>query len=398
MRSRYVIKLLCVLAQCGIASKRAEMLLHTSDTNRKAMIKQMEEKGWIKKGEAEYHYYYYFPKEGTYVWRKKKEKRHALYHVEARYSEYKDCFKSDVKEMAKRSALRLQSQNENTQKRALRQSEILAMMLEANVGFSALNESRLKAEYGGEEKPFYVEARELKEKMTATENGRIGFSGLGSRAYGSMVARGEVYTIYDIENHDFMRFTPSYEQSYKALEQRAFGVEVVNKRIFFCNSYDKLEKILFKSITPITEMRKKVEERGKERLLGSNQYRESFLIAKSHEGQKIVELLAATTQDDWMEYLNLSNKKQETAYPIFCSGWEKCGNTYIYSYNFLTQDLEGLYEFLIQVDALNRFSHGNIIDRYVIHCFSEVGEVLEKMDTHCKIVVHDVEDAYIALL
>lgn len=370
-----VIKILC---QNGEISKKAVQLMSESDTNKSLQIKDMLEKSIIRKGEITYSYW-----DGQKQ-RKKTETRYTLYHINQHQKEYAHILYNGTLEIAKKNLRSVQTKNEGKHKRALRQSEIYTIMSECKI---QILKNPLLPEYK-QERYCYHDSREMKEYMRRSGETQYDIHIIEkSRAYGTLYADDQIFTIFDAGDKEYIELNTIAERSYhqQSLIQLR-SKEKIARRIIYIEDCDKMHGFLERRATKIKDGKVKYTT-----FLEDTYYEETLLIPKNKSGIQLTYLVSEKESKKELDrYLNLKKPKQIS---VDCDGivLSEQGEVTQYILNFLYPDIAKLKRFSL---AAKISESQEKKEKYVVHCYEEYGNAIRRIMPNATIIRHDLEKIY----
>lgn len=380
-------KIIKILCQNGEMSKRAVQLMSESDTNKSLQIKDMLEKSLIRKGEVTYSYW-----DGQKK-KQRTETKYTLYHINQNYKEYNHFLYADTLELAKKNLRSVQTKNEGKHKRALRQSEIYTIMSECEI---QILKNPLLPEYS-QERYCYHDSREIKEYMkryAAEKDGTQYDINIvqKSRAYGTLYADGEIFTVFDAADKDYIELNTIAERSYhKQSKILLKSKDERTRRIVYAESYNMLNGFLNREITKISG--------GKTRyvtFLDDTYYEETLLIPKDKMGIKLTYLVSEKGSKKRLDaYLHLQKPDREHI-SIDCDGiLMEGGKVKQYILNFLYPDIAKLKRFYLATKISK--TQGDRTE-YVVHCYKECEHAVKELIPDAVIVTHSIDKIYQSIL
>lgn len=361
-------KILVVVGICGVISKKGVGLIDASRRGKYQQIKDMEEKGWIKKKQLPFSYY--CGKNREY----KKETVYTLWNMKNKYEEYKTLIPLSLSQL-------LKSHQWSVQKgmyfRIMRQSEILVMMDEAWISIT------------GEDGAKYIMASDLKEMMEKNLESTFDKERItSSRAYGAMLSwDNRLYMVFDLWYKDYQSLNRNSEKSMLRAAKRYLDKDCfpeAARRIAFIKSYDMMAGVINKRAgyqrfkTGIT-------------FLSDTLYKETLLIPKNRDGQKILFIITQeNAQQELFEYANIPEKKSMS---VICDGMEEDENGNNFHLNFLYPDANKLDKFLrsVKIDTTDT-------NRYIVHAYDCAAEAVARLHPRVEVRSYDLNDIYSMML
>ena len=378
-------KIIKILCQNGEMSRKSVRLFSESDKNKSMQIKDLMEKGIIRKGEITYHYWQGDKK------RKKTETRYTLYHINHKYPKYETYLYDGAKETAKKNLRSIQTTNESRHKRALRQSEVYAIMCECEIEIGdkpKFGKSMKEEERNGY---YYYDSREikeyLKEKKEKGENTQYDLNIIKqSRAMGSLYAGGNLYIVFDAEDKEYLELNHVAERNYHRQSMELLNIgNAVPQRILYTDSYDTLAGFINKKVIKLNGPKMKEVT-----FYDDNYYKNTLLIPKSKEGILLTYMLSEEEAKKKMdEYVGI--KKPGGVISIDCDGTEN--NTYIF--NLLYPNITRFKRFCTAAKIDREKKNGNI---FLVHCYRGCENAVKEVIPDAKIQTHDVKEVYNRLL
>ena len=379
-------KIIKILCQNGEMSRKSIRLFSESDKNKSMQIKDLIQKGIIRKGEITYHYWKGDKK------LKKTERRYTLYHINQKYPEYEPYLYEGAKEVAKRNLRSIQTTNESRHKRALRQSEVYAIMCECEIEIGNkpdLGKSMKEEERSGY---YYYDSREIKEYLKEKiEDGKITQYDPNiikqSRAMGSLYAGGNLYIVFDAENKDYLELNHVAERTYHSQSMTLLSISgnAVPKRIIYTDSYDTLVGFINKKVIKLNGSKTKEVS-----FLDDTYYATTLLIPKSKEGVMLTYLVSEKDAKKKMdEYAGI--KKPEGFMSIDCDGIEDD----IYIFNLLYPDITRFKRFCIAAEINRKKNNGK---KFLVHCYVGGEIAVKTIIPDATVQTHNIKDVYNQLL
>ncbi len=361
-------------------------------------------KGWVASETIQYVTYYTIPKTGRKQRRKTEEKRLYLSGIAKSYEEYAKYLPYDAKDEAMLSEGRLRYADDSRKKKSLRQSDFIAMLEEAGFLYHRAIKPFPGDAYSNKIDSYY-EGRELKQlysnylAMHSDSNVSQGDESRLSRAYGSLIAGGQLYSVFDAERSGSMRTTRTYEGAYLNVVSNVFGTGRTDKRILLADDCTHLEDFLFHSYVPEGRSKKgALSGSAADKLLEDAFYESTYLIPKTKEGilmlrmmripglhERLNRCLGLVIQDeDVLPYDMQSDGKK----------WEE-GRS-VYELNFLDMNLDALLTF---INASGIRKEREPKHRYRVHAYDFVVDDLKRScnSNYMEIVGHSISDIWDAL-
>lgn len=324
------------------------------------------------------------------------EKRLYLNDIEGHYSEYAKYVPINVHDEAVASALRLRYAEDSRKRKALRQSDFLAMALEADINFHKANKP-FPADAVKNLRDAYYEGREIKQlysnylamdsAVTQGDESRL------SRAYGTLALGGQLYSVFDAERSNSMRTTRTYEGAYLDIVSTVFACDRPDKRILLADDCKMLPDFLFHSYVPEGLARKRASSTDK--LLEDAFYECTYLIPKTKEGIVLLKMMRVPNLHERLnKCLGLSVSEEDLIpYDIRSDGKKVQGEQVIYELNFLDMNLDELLRFIRAAGIRKEKKQTN---KFRIHCLDiALDGVIRACDNEdVEVIPYKIEDVW----
>lgn len=362
-------KVLHIVSVNGMLHYDGLKILDAGKTYQSRVIRDMEDRKWIRI----------------------KEKNIKLYHVGQKYPEYEAYMYEGAEERIQETINKVRTTNKVVYDRAKRAGDIYALLTESGIEYIA-PPSIEQGEELGKTQSFFYPSRIVKSLVEVKVDETVIKS---SRAYGQIVAPGDTYILYHNEKSD-LRYSGTSEMVYcnalKELMLRNYPERSLkHNAIIYTQDFNTLEKLL--------NPEKRRDSKG--RIVRAKNFSydiplfdEIYLLPLTYTGAKIQELML---ESDWKETLdNMVIPKDARDIPygssVVCDGIREENGKKVYELNFLKGNIKSLALFLKA--AVHHQENSDM--EFIIHAFEHQKEAIEKVieNTKCKIEMHSLKDAW----